>query len=50
MKIINWILSLFEVRYQNCLENYISSRNPTSVAEVEHLERQYSKYQSRGLL
>jgi hypothetical protein len=50
MKLINWIVSLFEERYQSCLEIYISKHNPTSVAEVEHLEREYSKYQSRGLL
>jgi hypothetical protein len=50
MKLINWIVGLFEERYQSSLENYISKHNPTSVAEVEHLERQYSKYQSRGLL
>ncbi len=50
MKLINWIFSLFEQQYQSSLENYISKHNPTSVAEVEHLERQFSKYQSRGLL
>lgn len=50
MKLINWIFSFFEERYQSCLEIYISKHNPTSVAEVEHLEREYSKYQSRGLL
>lgn len=50
MKLINWIVSLFEAHYQSSLETYISKHNPTSVAEVEHLEREYSKYQSRGLL
>lgn len=50
MKLIDWVLGLFEGNYQSSLENYISKHNPTSVAEVEHLERSYSKYQSRGLL
>lgn len=46
----NWIFKLFENQYQSNLETFISRRNPTSVAEVEHLEREYSKYQTRGLL
>jgi hypothetical protein len=50
MKLINWIVCLFEANYQRGLENYISKHNPTSVAEVEHLERSYSKYQNQGLL
>ena len=48
--LFDWILGLFENQYQSNLENYIIKHNPTSVAEVEHLEREYSKYQTRGLL
>ena len=50
LKLINWFVDLFKNQYQSNLENYILKHNPTSVAEVEHLEREYSKYQSRGLL
>ena len=46
----NWIFKLMENQHQSNLENYIVRHNPTSVAEVEHLEREYSKYQTRGLL
>lgn len=48
--LINWIFKLFENQYQSNLEIYIEKHNPGSVYEVEHLEREYSKYQSRGLL
>ena len=36
--------------YQSQLDHYIESRRPTSVAEVEYLERQYSKMNRRGLV
>ena len=48
--LIDWIFGLFENQHQSNLENYIAQHNPTSVAEVEHLERNYNKYQNRGLL
>lgn len=50
MKLINWFISLFETKYQSNLESYISRRNPTCAAQVEHLEREYIRYYNRGLL
>jgi len=41
---------LFANNYQTRLDSYIESRRPTSVAEVEYLERQYSKINRGGLL
>ena len=34
--------------YQSRLENYISSRYPTSAVDVEYLERQFYQDQHRG--
>lgn len=48
--IIQQFTQLFAPNYQSRLEQYISAHRPTSVAEVEHLERQYAKSQRRGLL
>ena len=36
--------------YQSKLEQYIVSRNPQSVTDIEHFEREYSNQQHRGLL
>lgn len=48
--IIRQFIQLFSPNYQSQLEQYISAHRPTSVAEVEHLERQYAKSQHGGLL
>lgn len=48
--IIAWLTQLSQSNYQSQLDQYISSRAPTSVAEVEYLERQYSKMNRGGLL
>lgn len=48
--IIAWLTQLSEKNYQSQLERYIASRAPTSVAEVEYLERQYSKINRGGLI
>lgn len=48
--IIEWFTQLFAPNYQSQLENYIEARRPTSVAEVEYLERQYSKMNRGGLI
>lgn len=48
--IIKWLIKLSEKNYQSQLERYISSHAPSSVAEVEYLERQYSKINRGGLL
>ncbi len=48
--IIAWFTQLFAQDYQSQLERYIASHAPTSVAEVEYLERQYSKLNRGGLL
>lgn len=36
--------------YQSRLENYIVSRRPTSAADIELLERQYCRMQTRGTI
>ena len=36
--------------YQSQLDQYIQNRRPTSVAEVEYLERKYSKLVRKGLI
>jgi hypothetical protein len=36
--------------YQSQLEQYIQNHRPASVAEVEYLERQYSKMNRGGLI
>jgi hypothetical protein len=48
--ILRQFTQLFTPNYQSRLEQYISAHRPTSVAEVEHLERQYSKSQRGGLV
>ena len=48
--IIAWFTQLFAQTYQTRLDQFIESRRPTSVAEVEYLERQYSKMNRGGLL
>lgn len=48
--IITWLTKLLKSDYQSQLEQYISSHTPTSVAEVEYLERQYSKINRGGLI
>lgn len=49
-KIIAWFTQLSTQNYQSRLDQYIESRRPTSIAEVEHLERQYSKINRGGLI
>jgi hypothetical protein len=48
--ILQQFTQLFKSDYQSRLEQYISAHRPTSVAEVEHLERQYAKSQLGGLI
>ena len=36
--------------YQSKLEQYIVSKNPTSVGEIEQLERQYYQHSSRSII
>lgn len=36
--------------YQSRLEQYIASRRPTSAADIEMLERQYYRLQTRGVV
>lgn len=48
--IIAWFTQLFAQNYQTRLDSYIESHRPTSVAEVEYLERQYSKMNRGGLI
>jgi hypothetical protein len=48
--ILAWFTQLSTQNYQTRLDQYIESHRPTSVAEVEHLERQYSKMNRGGLL
>jgi hypothetical protein len=48
--ILAWFTRLFAQNYQTRLDQYIESRRPTSVAEVEYLERQYSKMNRGGII
>jgi hypothetical protein len=48
--IIAWFTRLFAHTHQTQLDQYIQNRRPTSVADVEYLERQYSKLVRRGLV
>ena len=42
MQLLQWIKSLFAAQsYQDQLDSYIASENPTTTAEVEHWIRQY---------
>jgi hypothetical protein len=42
MKLLQWIKSLFEAKsYQDNLDKYVTSKNPTTTAEVEHWIKQY---------
>jgi len=48
--ILAWFTQLFAQNYQSQLDQYIQNRRPTSIAEVEYLERQYSKMNRGGLI
>ena len=48
--ILAWFTQLGTQNYQSQLDQYIESRRPASVAEVEYLERQYSKMNRGGLI
>ena len=48
--ILQWFTQLFKNQYQTQLDQFISNRNPVNVADVEHLEREFSRAHSRGLL
>jgi hypothetical protein len=42
MQILQWIKSLFTAQsYQDQLDIYVTSKRPTTTAEVEHWIRQY---------
>ena len=46
MKLLQWIKSLFAERtYQDSVEYYVASKNPTSTAEVEYWIRKYDTQQ-----
>ena len=48
--VLEWFAQLFKSQYQSQLEQFITSRNPVNVADVEHLEREFSRNQTGGLL
>ena len=44
-QLLNWFKNVFSKNtYGHDLENYITSRNPKSTADVEHWERKYNQY------
>ena len=50
MQLLQWIKSLFAApSYQDELEFYISSKHPTTTAEVEHWIRQYDGHKGWAL-
>lgn len=49
MSIFTWLKGLFTAQsYQDSLNSYIESKNPTTAAEVEHWIRQYDQRTSNG--
>lgn len=47
MKLLEWIKSLFtEQSHQACIEGFITSKNPTTPAEVDFWAREYDRRQS----
>ena len=47
--IIKWIKSLFNDRsYQDSVEYYVASKNPTNTAEVEYWVRKYDLDQKKA--
>ena len=45
MKFLEWIKSLFTERsYQNNIEYYVASKNPTTTSEVEYWIRHYDQH------
>lgn len=44
MKLLQWITSLFEDKsYQDNVEYYVASKQPTTTAEVEYWIREYDQ-------
>ena len=49
MSIFTWLKGLFaEQSYQDGVEFYIASKNPTTAAEVEHWIREYDQKTRNG--
>ena len=49
MKFLEWIKSLFAGKsYQDNLDSFIASKNPTSAGEVNYWVRQYDLKNSKG--
>jgi hypothetical protein len=50
MKLLQWIKSLFAAQsYQDQLDSYIASKNPTNTAEVEYWIRKHNTRQGYSL-
>lgn len=50
MKLLQWIKSLFTVpSYQDQLDSFVASKNPSTTAEVEHWIRQYDNHKGWAL-
>ena len=51
MKLLKWIKSLFkETTYWDCIESFVASKNPQTIAEVEHWVRVYDQRQRNWAL
>lgn len=54
MSIINMLEKLAEMfpkqDYHTRLDRYVSSKQPKSAADIEHLQRQFETHQNRGLI
>ena len=49
MQLLKWIKSLFGASsYQDDLDSFITSKHPSTTAEVEHWIQQYSKRNHSG--
>jgi hypothetical protein len=38
----------FSISYNTEVDRYVASKNPQTVADVEHWEKEYSRKQSKG--
>lgn len=51
MKLLKWIKSLFEgCSYQDGIDAYITSKNPTTASEVDYWIREYDQHRKEWAL
>lgn len=50
LAILGWLKKNLTETYQNKLECYVKSKNPTTASEVEYWIRYYDQHASKGFL